>query len=158
HNAGNDAVINWEPDSLLSAPSSANPIAVLNSTSTLYVTVTSSAGCSMSDSTKVKVLKLSTFNIAPDSSTICKGESVRADVFKSNQCCTNGTSCNGIQDSLSVVYNNYSSSSEAFSPFSGAYLSSRRQFLFRAPELYTLGMNEGVTITQLSFKLGNILG
>lgn len=157
-NLNGNYTYSWTPTSTLSNPAITNPIATPNSTTTYYVTVTSSAGCVQTDSVRVRVVSLASFNAIPDTAAICIGQSVQADVFKSNNCGTFNSVCAGTPDSAIVAYSTFTSTSVAISPYSGSYISSRRQYLYRASELIALGMTQGSTITQLAFRVLSVTG
>lgn len=158
NNAGPGARYRWAPGNLVSDSTSSNPIATPSTSTTYWVTVTSADGCNRQDSVRVNVVSLSTFNATPDTASICSGQSVQADVFKSNSCGTFGSACTGNRDSAVVAYSTLTSTASSVSPYPGASISSRRQFLFRASELYALGMTRGSTITELAFRVLSVTG
>ncbi len=158
HTAGAGASYHWSPGSLLSDSTVYNPLATPKSTIMFHVSVTSALGCTREDSVKVKVVSLASFDAIPDTASICSGQTVQADILKSNGCGTNGSVCTGAPDSVLLAYNTYSSSSTGNTPYAASYLSSRRQFLYTASELAVLGMSTGSTISQIAFNIATLYG
>ena len=73
--AGPGATYNWTPLSSLSDPTISNPLATPSSTTTYFVEVTSTNGCSKTDSVKILVTDLIDLNISITDDTIhlCNG-------------------------------------------------------------------------------------
>ncbi len=156
--AGPGATYMWSPAQWLSNNTVANPVATPLSTSVYTVNVTSPAGCSKTDSVRVTVVSHSYFNALPDGKLVCYGDSVKAGVEKANSCGTNGTLCNGVTDSATLQTGGTISATPSISPFCGSYKSSKRQLLYKASELLSMGLSPTATITGLEFNLANVAG
>ncbi len=157
HNSSTSVTYEWSPNDSLSNPFISGPMANPSQSTTYQVEVTSADGCSRSDDVHVNVLPIASFVVTPDSAAICVGDSIQLGYEITNRCGTNNTPCLG-GGSSSVAYNSYSSSSSSRTPFCGAYLSSKRQYIFTQSELSSLGMTSGKTINRLTLSVNAVYG
>ena len=121
----------WSPTIGLSNPNIANPTASPTGTTTYTVTVTSAAGCSMSDDVTININGIAP-NITASSarSIVCPGDTTQLFV----------TDCS--QDPV-IQVGTGTLSGNAYGPFFGSRTDVHYQFLFSAAELTAAGLVAG---------------
>jgi gliding motility-associated-like protein len=157
--SGNGHTFNWLPATGLSSPNSQNPIANPAASTIYEVTVISSEGCKTIDSISVFVSSISGISVTPESDTICLGDSLMPDLEIATDCGIKGSVCSG-NSSLASVTNgsNQTTYFTSATIFSAQNKSVKRQLLYQASELITLGMDQISVITQIGFSVTNVAG
>lgn len=146
----------WSPAASLSDPSSPNPIAFPDVTTTYNVSVTSDTGCTVRDSTIVVLSGVGpVVEVAADRNFVCPGDSVQLQGIVYPLAC--GESMNGCSPQNLPVPKTFGTGNATTyfaTPFYGSSEDSRFQMLYLASDLIADGISTG-TITRIVFDIGS---
>lgn len=130
----------WTPNATLSDDTIPDPFANPQSTTRYYLTATSAAGCTITDSVDVTVSGVGPIVVIPPVDTICEGETVQLTAVISRNCGITTDACTGPVTTDSIGPG--SNQNRDFGPWvkdPGFMYSNRHQYLFRASELGAMG-------------------
>gem|GEM_PF-3596575 len=148
----------WSPTSFLSNSAISNPVATPLSTTEYIVTITSSEGCSKTDTVTVgvSVPYLYTFSALPELDTICYPDSIQITTSLYGGCGLNSNPCMGSSTTHMVGSGNACSAMNSITPFRGTYTSSKSQYLYTKSELNAVGIYGPTTIRKIGFNLFSV--
>ncbi|MEX0811513.1 MAG: gliding motility-associated C-terminal domain-containing protein [Chitinophagales bacterium] len=142
----------WAPASAIDDPFIATPTALVDTTTDMFLTVTSDTGCTIRDTITLNVVGVGPkVNVLADKEVICPGDTVNFDLELFPLAC--GPAITGCGPGRIPVQRPVGTDSTSYfaSPFSGSNDVGRSQLLYRASDLKAAGMNSG-TIYRLAFE------
>lgn len=146
----------WEPFLVVDDPYSATPTALVDTTTKMYLTVTSDTGCTIRDTITLNVVGVGPqVNVIPDKEILCPGDSINLNLELFPLAC--GPAITGCGPNRPPVQIPVGSGTTPYfaSPFSGSNDVGRAQILYRASDLQSAGMSSG-TIFRIAFNAATI--
>jgi gliding motility-associated-like protein len=150
----------WSPAGTLSSAASPNPVASPLSTTTYTVTITDGALNSIQDSVTVNIGNFPPdIGVFPSADTICAGDTLQLELRNQNLCAIQGVSCITTPEQSTLGTALTQTNSSAVNPyhvnqliFIGSLVrSNKRQLIYKASELESLGLTKSTNITSLAF-------
>lgn len=158
HTSSGTVVYSWTPSLGLNNSTIANPLATPGTTTTYYIKVTSDSGCSKFDSVTIDVSQPVNLTVIPSDTGLCFGDTLGVITSVVKGCGSTSFTCGAATDSSEIQYGTFSSTSSLVTPFTGFYLTSKRQYLFTQAEMASFGMTTGSTLSELAFNVFSNFG
>lgn len=143
----------WTPSASLSNPAVNNPVAAPLSTTTYYLTATSAAGCTITDSLDIVISGVAPLVVIDPIDTLCNGVPANVTTFVSYECDTTSVACSGPTNTGTIGAGTAATST--YSPhymFTTSAYSIKRQFIFTRAELEAMGFVGGGRINSIALN------